>query len=650
MAKIVVWSPAEASSILQQRLREAKEARRERETQWRLCEKTVYGKNGLQGSGDVNINIQELGLVQDSSDTPDWVNINYSFKNLRYIHSQLSANPPSVIPRPASNDSEDRRSADAADRVLRYGLKQYAMQEKVDRSSLNGLLYGTGFLKTIWNPDAGEILDVNEETGELQMEGDFELSVPSVWNVFLDPDAECWDEVRFVFERLLIPWEEALYRWPDKKEILAQVRVTSRDRGNDSYDSALVKKKYDVVELYEYWEKGCASNGMMGRYGLCTANGQLVHGILPSPERYASGKNVSVKRGVLPYHILTDIDIPATVYGKSVVEYEAPIQDYLNKLDTITLESVQAHGVPRLILPEGSEIAEGSITDQSWDIVRITGTQPPHYMQPMPTPSIVPELLSRYKNGIDDMAGVNDAMFGKQSREQSGFSMQYSTNQGNMIRTRLLNKYRDMVESLYRRFLLIAQNNWDVPRTVKVLGKEKAFEVSDIKGSDLDGGYDLVAEYGASLSLDPTSRREEMMTLMPLFEKAGVESRTMLKMMKLNELSNAYDVLDLATDRQREIFEEMIASGRYIHPEELQDHKNMLSFAYSYVMTSEFKYLEEKSQTLIRQHIKDREKMAAAPVGDTTLVGTPGPAPAPTPADLMGGLPPLPAGPGAPVV
>jgi len=38
------------------------------------------------------------------------------------------------------------------------------------------------------------------------------------------------------------------------------------------------------------------------------------------------------------------------------------------------------------------------------------------------------------------MAGVNDSMFGQQKREQSGFSMQYATNQGKMVRRRLFNK------------------------------------------------------------------------------------------------------------------------------------------------------------------------------------------------------------------
>jgi hypothetical protein len=155
----------------------------------------------------------------------------------------------------------------------------------------------------------------------------------------------------------------------------------------------------------------------------------------------------------------------------------------------------------------------------------------------------------------------------------------------------------------------------------------------DLKGADIEGGYDLVAEYGASLSIDPTARREEIITLMPIFEKAGIDTRTILSLLKLNDLDGAYDRVTMAADRQREIFEEMIKNDLYIKPKELQDHKNMLAFSYDYLMSSEFKYLTPEHQALLERHIKDREALAAqgpqpgvAPAGEVVQT-----APAPTP-------------------
>ena len=623
--KIQVWSEAEAKKQLQQRLRDGRAHRIEFERRWQDNERTIYGNTGTEIYNSVNLGFDYFSGPDQS--TNQKISINYTFKNARFIHAQLSANPPTVVPRPTSNDPDDRRKADAADRLIRYALREYKLQEVVDRASLNAIIYGTGFTKTVWNPNLGEILETNPETGEMVLEGDFQVTVPNIWNVYFDPDAESWDEVRYVFERILIPFEEAIFRFPESRQILERFRIKSGDYNESSpYNnkdenittrSALRNPKYDVVELYEYWEKGLPQNGFLGRFCYCTMDGQVLGGVKPNPERYSppARKGQTPRPGIaqLPYQVLTDIDVPNRIWGKSFIEWETGIQDLLNKIDNVAVDIMQAHGVSRLIVPESAEISPDSITNSPWDIIKYSGNIPPSYMEAMPMPNIIPQLQERYKVAIDDMAGVNDSMFGQQKREQSGFSMQYATNQGNMIRRRLFNKYVLFVEQIYKSFLRIIKSHWEIPRTIYVLGKEKAFEAMDVKGADIDGGYDLVVEYGASLSLDPTSRREEIITLMPLFEKAGVEPRNLLKMMKLNELSGMYDTLELASDRQREIFEEMIATGIYIPPRELQDHKNMLIFAYEYIMTTDFKYLADDSKLLIERHIREREQIAAQP-------------------------------------
>lgn len=653
MARIIIWNEQEAKKNLSQRLADCFDDRHNLETKWQQNERTLFSTNGNSDVSNMSDSVDffSTGANEGSEDT---IGINYAAKNLRFLHAQLSANPPTVVPRPTSNDPEDRRKADAADRLVRHALRDCRLQEVVDRASHNTLVYGTGFTKTIWNTDAGDILEVNEETGEMVMEGDFQITVPNVWDMFIDPDASCWDEVKFVFERVTIPWEEAMFRFPDKKDMLIKYKRSQEKGGTDTQDfssgSQIRRKKYDVVELYEYWEKGAPYNGYLGRYCICTSTGDLVTKLMPNPERFSPVKDKrnkvseGVAKAVIPYQIFTDLDIPTQVWGKAVTEYNNVLQDNLNKIDAVSLENLQAHGVARIILPEGSEIADDSITNSPWDIIKITGTQPPHFMAPMPIPQIMPEMMARYKLGIDDMSGINEAMLGQQSRETSGFSMQYATNQGNMIRRRLFNKYVLFVEEIYRSYLKIVRKNWTIPRTIQVLGKEKAFEAMDVKGSDIDSGFDLVVEYGASLSLDPTSRREEIITLMPIFEKAGVEPRQILGMLKLNELSGLYDALELAKDRQREIFEEMIATGMYIAPEELQDHKNMLSFSYYYLMTTEFKYLEEGDKALVRRHVKEREQLAAAGIAAPALGGPAGPGPLPSAAPAVPGTQ-LPGGP-----
>jgi len=656
--KIIVWTNEEATHELKKRLEWAKQKRDMVESMWDESERTVYNSYGTGTKSRYDTQDRSgIGLPDVDNGQSD-IDVSYAFKNLRFIHAQLSANPPTVVPRPATNDQEDRRRADSADRLVRYAIRQYKMQEIIDQSALDTLIYGSGFMKGVWDSTTGDIIELDEETGEMELEGDLRFTIPSPWSMFIDPDAGQWDDVRYVFEKIYMPYEDAISRFgADKKDIIDQNRYeagTGASYEDNGSRSALDDSKYNAVELYEYWEPGLPVNGFLGRHTVCTKNGELLQEVGPSPHRFLPmgqaqliRKNEELspeeieakisklpKKAALPYHIFTDIDVPHLIWGKSFLEYVTPLQEILNRLDGAMLDNIQAHGAVRMVLPEGTEIPDDGITNTPWDIVKMTGTQPPHFIQPAPTMPDSNTMRDRVKQGIDDISGVNESMFGQQSREQSGFSMQYATNQGNMIRRRLFNKYVLFVESIYKNYLNLVRKHWDIPRTIQVLGNEKALQTIDIKGADIDGGWDLVVEYGASLSLDPMTRREEIMTMQPLFKEAGIPPRVSLQMMKLNELEGLYDMMQLSEDRQREIFERMIATDEYISPEELQDHESMIAYGKRWIMTREFESISPEHKLLVKKHIKDRAAKAAEEAAPAA-----GPAGAAPPVPPQGALP-----------
>lgn len=648
--KLIIWSPEEATKELAKRLNYAKEARLKYEGQWAQNENTLFNTRGNQAIDNVQVSldsVNQIGIEDVDSGQANY-GINYAFKNYRLIHSQLSANPPTVIPRPTSSDPSDKRKAQAADRLIRYGIRKYRLQEIQDRAASMVLIYGTGFTKTVWNPHAGEIIDFNEETNEVIMSGDIEISVPSTWNIFPDPDATEWENCKWIFERIYIPYDYACFLFPEHIEELNRFRIEQQPVQVVDTKIHVEPPKYDVVEIYQYWEKGLPYNGMVGRFCYLLSNGYLLTPLKANPFRFPSTYSESGISSItdkvkpqhpgvakLPYHIWTDIDLPNTYWGTSFVSFEAPLQELYNKMLNVSIDVLQAHGIPRMILPEGTDVAETSITNSTWDIIKISGQAPPYFMQPMPMPAEFVRIFNIVRAGIDDMGGVNEAMFGQQSREMSGFSMQYATNQGNLIRRRLFNKYVLFVESMYTGYLDLIRKHWTENRKISVFGVENAFKSIDISGADIDGGYDLVVEYGASLSLDPTMRRDEILKLLPLLKEVGVDSRYLAQMLRLNELESIYDYIDMPENRMREIIDEMITKKVYIPPEDLQDHKNMLAYAYRYIMSGEFKYLDKESKELIKRHIKEREQMMAAAAAQP---------PSPL-GGMMGGLAGIPANP-----
>jgi len=628
--KLNVWAtPDQAQLELNRRLKNAIQARINIERGWREAERIVFTIQNVDETGAEKVALGDGTGVDDAFTSQPRVSVNTSFKNYRFLHSQMSANPPSVVCRPTSGDLHDIRAADAADRLIRYAIRKHKLQEVQDRATGHALLYGTSFVKTFWNSDLGDVLEFNPETGDILTEGEIDFCVPVPWNIFVDPDAETWEKVRFVFEKMHLPYDEACLMFPTKQDLIDRLRKKSASATQPSQPlesepqpTFLQQHHFDVIEIYQYWEKGLPINGMQGRFCYCSSEGELLSTeVVASPFRFAPLKKGSklgdnMEQGFeiayLPYSIMTDVDNPTGIWGRSTVVYQSPLQDIHNALMNTMIENARAHGVARLLMHEDTAIADDSITNSPYDIVRWTGSREPSYQAPMALPAVMNDLVQLMSKGIDDMAGVNESMFGQQSREQSGFSMQYATNQGNMIRRRLFNKYTLLVESMFKNYLSLVRRHWDVEHTIYVLGKEKAFEALDIKGADIQSGFDLVVEYGASLSLDPVSRRQELITMMPLFEKAGVDPRDLLRLVKLSELEGAYDIVQLAADRQQEIFDEMLATGKSIPARDMQDHENMLKYAYGYLMGASFRDLSPEVKQLIEKHIKEREQMLSS--------------------------------------
>jgi hypothetical protein len=218
--------------------------------------------------------------------------------------------------------------------------------------------------------------------------------------------------------------------------------------------------------------------------------------------------------------------------------------------------------------------------------------------------------------------------------------MQTAIDAGNMVRKRLFNKYQKLVRCVYTRFLQLVQKHWNTKRKIMATDQEGALAVAYYEGADLSGGFDLEVDYGASFSLEPSRRREEIMQIMPMLKEAGFSMRMILGMMRFNDMPGLMDRADMSGRRQLEIFDEMIAKYEeggvlaYVAPEELEDHQNMLPVAYDFRQSMAYKTLDAELKPLIEKHIKDREALAA----QAAAAGAqPGPDAAPPPGGLPGG-------------
>lgn len=649
--KYNIWDEDTAKQELKSRLDRAKKYRYNFEARWLANEAILYQEQRERIATTNDVDLVELSASSDMEyDSPNSnISINYAFKYLRFLHAQMSANPPSVVPKPVSQDYEDRQASKAADDLIHYSRKEYELQEKQDLTTLETLTYGTGILRPKWDVYKGELISVNKEEGTVTMTGDIDVSPVRIWDFWLDPTAATQDKIRFVFQRFEVSIAEACILFPDKKELLEQYatefeaaerRDTTISSNYKGYGNGGTDSERRVI-YYEYIEKAAPVNLMQGRRIFHLEDGTA----LTSP-----AKPNNHPQGKIPHKILTDIDVPGQVYGKTFVDYIVRLQDVLDSMDSAMLEMVQTHSVPRLVVVDDGDVSTEEIETSASHILRIraTSANTPHFIQP---PSSMPAMVSLREQllmGMAEIASVNESMEGKIGRELASAAMQTAINAGNQTRRRLFNKYQLFIRDLYVDILLLMQKYFTDKRKVCITGEDGAMTTAYYSSSDIQGGYTFDLDYGVSWSLDPAARQDQIIQLAPMLKEAGVSPKAILSYLRLSEVSGIVDRVDMAARRQREIIEEMISAYAvegnlvYIAPEKNEPHEDMLEACKDFRITTTFKFLPQEVKALIDRHIDDRLAAIAEAAG-----GGGGGAAAPAMPEVQqqlpmgGGLPPI---------
>ena len=98
--------------------------------------------------------------------------------------AKLARVSPSVYVRPATDDDEDVKNAQAAEKLISETFKNCAFEEKVKETTAWSEICGTGFYKAVWKSDKGKV--VGNVNGEDIKEGDAEIVTVSPFEIFPD--------------------------------------------------------------------------------------------------------------------------------------------------------------------------------------------------------------------------------------------------------------------------------------------------------------------------------------------------------------------------------------------------------------------------------------------------------------------------------
>lgn len=611
--RVEVWGQQEFKENLTDIWQRDKEKRKKLEEQWKINETALYRATGVTPEYGFETLEDLKKASSEVEDQPvDDIAANYILLYIRYNHSIMSSNPPDVVFR-AHPGLVNKSKAEDAEKVKKFLYRKHSIGERFDERNLKTLTKGTGYLRSCQDPTAGDVLLYNETTGEMVVEGEERVYSPSTWNIWIDANAHSIDDVRHFWEYICMRKEEAKLRWPDYAEEIDAYGTDSKG-SKFSFWNKSKEGSYDpgTVDIFLYMEKGHSTNGGIGRMAFRLGeDGPIME--------WGRNPNPGAKLGL---DILTDIDVEDEVYGKSIIEYLEPLQEMIMALDTNDLSNIAIGNIVRLLVDGSAEIDDQAPSDSQVDVISLKnspGMESIRWLQP---PNTMPDsirLRNQFYADQKGLANMNDAMTGQLSRETSGYTFDRSIESAHLGRRRLYNKFTLSVERFWLFFMDLAIQGWKLPKLVKVVGNEGAYDIQHIKGSDIDGGWEIEATYGRNFSLDPEIKRQQLLQYVEIFKLIpgfdwGIFAREMG--LQITE-DNMFQRVKLAHRRQQKIFDTMISgfkkhgTSAYIAPKEFEDHVNMYDYCKLFYMMPEFEELEEDLQLLIEQHMMERrEKMA----------------------------------------
>ena len=468
-----------------------------------------------------------------------------------FLHSKLSISDPQIVMKPLNSDMKNHRAAQNAQIIVEHIKEVTRMAEELQKGPyLDTCIKGNGVCFVGWDGDGGEVeaealdgeFDVTKD--EIKMTGDYILRNVRPECFYVDPSASileknanyCFELEFKQFNELAVCADiaeenlEIIKEEMNSEESLALIRKHVNDK--------ISKESNTIVPIFHYWEPHRAWNGMLGSHVIfvCSKEPKI---ILRENNIYHHGR--------LPYAMLTDIDIPNTVYGMSRVLYGLPLMEAVSQMFSQVMANVELHGNIRLLLPEGS-LNEEATSNNPYKVLftnPATGGEPK-----LLTPTHVTTDIWRFeeilRQELSKIYGMSEFSQGQIPRELSSYAVQIAIEMDDKFRIRLFNKKKEFIKNIYEMLLSATKQYVRTKRMLKIVGSTKISDNVFFDGSDLEGDYGISSDYGMYLPVDPAARKQQILELIKtnILKDAGVDMKKIISVLISGDVLEVKDLIE----------------------------------------------------------------------------------------------------------
>lgn len=438
--------------------------------------------------------------------------------------AKLTAQKPSATIIPATNEDQDLAAATAGEQIWDSIYRSKKIRSIHRQETLWSLCCGTGFIKTYWNPT---------KLAKDGTKGDFCYENVTPFHVFV-PDlmAEDIEDQPYVIHIQAKTSEWVKMNYPGIN--CAPNVMEASDILNDSFLNLIGAADYrkNAVLCYEVWVKP-GNVEFLPKGGMYTIIGdtivQMVEGNPYLHQQYPFVKFPHIPTG--------------RFYGDSVINDLVPIQREFNRTRGQIIEAKNKMGHPQLLAAQGA-IDASKITTEPGQVVEYKIGYP----QPVPLPlqNLPPYVLQeidRLMMDFEDISGQHQVSKGQvPPGVTAATAISYLQEQDESMLATTYAGIEEGMEKIAYQTMCYVKQYWDVPRLVKVVGRNGQFDVMSFRGSDLRDNTDIRIEAGSAL---PTSKSAKQALLMDLMTQNFIPPEKGLELMDIGGVQRLYEELQV---------------------------------------------------------------------------------------------------------
>ena len=412
------------------------------------------------------------------------------FRNLaQHILVLITSDRPTMQSRAINTDYKSLSQTFLANSILDYYMRQKGLEDKIRRAVEYAIVLGSGFIKVEWNATAGELYDVDEDTGEFNREGDLEFTNLSPFDVVVDGTKEYYND-DWILTRTYKNKYDLIAKYPEFAEKIHALRAKDN---TDTYRMRLFSNDVtDDVPLYEFFHKSTEALPE-GRY-ILFLDADLV--LLDTKMPY---RRVPVFR-IVPGEIL------GTPYGYTPMFDVYPIQETINSLYSTIMTNQNAFGVQNIYVPRGADINLASLPG---GLNIIEANAKPEPLQMTQTPKEVFDFLQTMIQTAETLTGINSVVRGNpEANLRTGNALALVQSNAIQFLSGLQNSYIKLLENVGTGVIEILKDFANTPRMIELVGKNNKPYLKEFQSDDISEISRVVVDVGNPLAKTTAGRLE----------------------------------------------------------------------------------------------------------------------------------------------